>query len=159
MILQKLQNDLKTKIKPHTSTSTARLSQKSLLGVGIKRKNGELKANVTSVDDSKQKKLEKEQLKAKDSSSKFVNNSESKTIQQLQQVKKLEELPCIQTDKFDKGHLKCVAILPGLGPYNESSDSEISSGSDDEPQGCEDNGKYDLVGRKHQKKKHDHQDE
>ncbi|XP_023297792.2 PSME3-interacting protein [Lucilia cuprina] len=137
---KKIQNDLKTKIKPQTSTTTtARLSQKSLLGIGIKRKNGEVKSPVG--DSSKQVKLD---------------NKEEKPA--VTQVKDIKDLPCIQTDKLDKGQLKCVAILPGLGPYNESSDSEISSGSDDEPQGCEDNGKYDLVGRKHPKKKHDHQD-
>ncbi|XP_065370361.1 PSME3-interacting protein isoform X1 [Calliphora vicina] len=140
---KKIQNDLKTKIKPQTSNTTARLSQKSLLGIGIKRKNGEVKSPVAEIN--KHVKLD-------------TNEEKTLPVAAANQVKDIKDLPCIQTDKLDKGNLKCVAILPGLGQYNESSDSEISSGSDDEPQGCEDNGKYDLVGRKHHKKKHDHQD-
>lgn len=136
---------MKPKIKPQTSnTSTARLSQKSLLGIGIKRKNGEVKP-PSANDNSKQFKQE---------------NSEYKTpTTTAKQPKDIKDLPCIQTDQLNKGNFKCVAILPGLGPYNESSDSEISSDSDDEPHGCEDHNKYDLVGRKHQKKKHDHHDD
>ncbi|KAM7343952.1 PSME3-interacting protein [Cochliomyia hominivorax] len=142
---KKLQNDLKPKIKPQTSnTSTARLSQKSLLGIGIKRKNGEVKS--PAADSSKQQKLDKNEEKP------------SIVTSEIKQLKDVKDLPCIQTNKFDKGNFKCVAILPGLGPYNESSDSEISSGSEDEPHGCEDNNKYDMLGRKHPKKKHDHHD-
>lgn len=148
---KKIQNDLKTMIKPQTSINPTRPSQKSLLGIGIKRKNGEVKSSVTvapTVTTNKQAKLEEKVSKG--------NEEGEKSTSSKQQVKDIKDLPCIKTDKLDKGHFKCVAVLPGLGSYNESSDSEISSGSDDEPQGCEDSGKYDLMGRKHEKKKHNH---
>lgn len=80
---------------------------------------------------------------------------ERKTIQKPELV----NLNCIKTNQLDVGHFKCVAILPGLGTYNESSDSELSSGSEDEPNGCEDNCNYDLIGRKNEKKKHNHSEE
>lgn len=144
LYFQKLQNNLQIKIKPQTSNVTARLSQKSLLGIGIKRKNGEKKPCV--ADSSKQVKLDNYEGKPENIESKSTAN----------QVKDIKDLHSIEPKNFDKGQFQCVAVLPGLGPYNDSSDSEISTGSDDEPQGCEDHGKYDLVGRKHLKKKHGH---
>lgn len=143
---------MKPKIKPQTSnTSAARLSQKSLLGLGIKRKNGEVKPSAN--DNSKQSKPNNSEEKT------TTTASTTATTNTANQPKDIKDLPCIETNQFDKGNFKCVAILPGLGPYNESSDSEISSDSEDEPHGCEDHNKYDLVGRKHQKKKHDHHDD
>uniref|UniRef100_T1PBE9 N-terminal domain of NEFA-interacting nuclear protein NIP30 n=1 Tax=Musca domestica TaxID=7370 RepID=T1PBE9_MUSDO len=130
---KKIQTELKTKLR--VQSSAARPSQKSLLGIGIKRKNGE---STNSCGASENKHI------------KPMTNEDTMS-------KKNEEIPKslknIKTNELDVGHLKCVAILPGLGPYNESSDSEISSGSEDEPHGCDDNCKYDLVGRKHEKKK------
>jgi len=49
---------------------------------------------------------------------------------------------------LDRGALKCVAILPGIGRYKESSDSEMSSDSEEEIS----NDIYDLCGRKKIKK-------
>lgn len=57
----------------------------------------------------------------------------------------------INTTKHDTGGLKCIAILPGIGSYSESSDSEASSDIDDH-----DHDKIslvDLCGRKITKKK------
>jgi len=57
----------------------------------------------------------------------------------------------INTSKHDTGGFKCIAILPGIGSYTESSDSEASSDTDDH-----DHNKtslVDLCGRKVIKKK------
>nr|XP_014100677.1 PSME3-interacting protein [Bactrocera oleae]XP_014100678.1 PSME3-interacting protein [Bactrocera oleae] len=124
---KKLQSEIKTgkltKI-PNTGT-TARPSQKSLLGLGIKRKNGEIACS---------------------SSAKIGKDCATTN------ATKLGTLSNINTDQFNKGQLKCVAILPGIGPYTESSDSEMSSGSEEEPDN-DISAKYDLMGRKKQKKK------
>ncbi|XP_018797179.1 PREDICTED: protein FAM192A isoform X2 [Bactrocera latifrons] len=124
---KKLQSEIKTgKVaKLPTTTTAARPSQKSLLGVGIKRKNGEI---------------------AGSSNAKIGKDCATTN------TTKLNTLTSINTDKFDKGQLKCVAILPGIGPYTESSDSELSSGSEEEPEN-DISAKYDLMGRKKQKKK------
>ncbi|XP_061395287.1 PSME3-interacting protein [Musca vetustissima] len=135
---KKIQSELKTKVRP--LTSTARPSQKSLLGIGIKRKNGEsVPSSAVGV-------------------SKVIKPTTNEESDPKQSEKNPKSLKNINTTELDVGHFKCVAILPGLGPYNESSDSEISSGSEDEPHGCDDNCKYDLVGRKHEKKKHSQDD-
>ncbi|XP_017477320.1 PREDICTED: protein FAM192A [Rhagoletis zephyria] len=123
---KKLQTEIRTSKVSKTSTvaSTTRPTQKSLLGVGIKRKNGET-ASTTSSKITKN----------------YTAGSADKT----------SLFPSITTNQFDKGQLKCIAILPGIGPYNESSDSEMSSGSEDEPDN-DNHAKYDLMGRKRQKK-------
>lgn len=53
--------------------------------------------------------------------------------------------------EFDKGALKCIGILPGIGKYRESSDSEKSTDTDDDY----DFSDFDWVGRKI---KHNHED-
>uniref|UniRef100_A0A1I8QAA8 FAM192A/Fyv6 N-terminal domain-containing protein n=1 Tax=Stomoxys calcitrans TaxID=35570 RepID=A0A1I8QAA8_STOCA len=130
---KKLHYELKAKARAQTSAS--RPSQKSLLGIGIKRKNGET-PSIAELNESKLPKTANEE-KPKSNAAKVD-----------------KKFAAISVDSLDKGHFKCVAILPGLGPYNESSDSEISSGSEDEPNGCNDKCTYDLVGRKNEKKKH-----
>lgn len=52
--------------------------------------------------------------------------------------------------KHDEGALKCVGILPGIGKYRESSDSEKSTDTDDEY----DFGEFDWMGRKIKKDDH-----
>lgn len=54
---------------------------------------------------------------------------------------------------LDKGLLKCIAILPGIGTYPESSDSEISTDSGEELTEQLHREQLDLLGRKPQKKK------
>ncbi|XP_014489366.1 PREDICTED: protein FAM192A isoform X2 [Dinoponera quadriceps] len=44
------------------------------------------------------------------------------------------------------GGLKCIGILPGLGTYEDSSDSDCSSDTDQETEPCPH--KYDILGRK-----------
>lgn len=114
--------------KTSTVASTTRPTQKALLGVGIKRKNGETAGSSSSIGSKI----------AKDST---TGSAELTSL-----------FPSITTNQFDKGQLKCIAILPGIGPYTESSDSEMSSGSEDEPDN-DNHAKYDLMGCKRQKKK------
>lgn len=47
----------------------------------------------------------------------------------------------------DRGALKCIGILPGIGKYKDSSDSEKSTDTDDEY----DFSDFDWVGRKMKK--------
>lgn len=53
----------------------------------------------------------------------------------------------IETDSQPATGMKCIGILPGLGSYDDSSDSDCSSSdSDHEHDTC--HTKYDLLGRK-----------
>lgn len=56
----------------------------------------------------------------------------------------------IDLSVHDKGVLKCIGILPGIGKYEDSSDSEKSTDTDDEY----DFSDFDWVGRK-VKRNHD----
>lgn len=46
----------------------------------------------------------------------------------------------------EMGGMKCIGILPGLGSYEDSSDSDCSSDTDQDPEPS--HSKYDLLGRK-----------
>ncbi|XP_055903385.1 PSME3-interacting protein [Eupeodes corollae] len=136
---KKIQSEIgKSKPKtPHASNSSSRQSQKSLMGAVVKRKNGESNAVLPKV--AKTETISKSPKKAEEVEP--DNDPEP------------NKLPIsITTNQFDKGNFKCTAILPGIGPYNDTSDSEMSSDSEDEPQTYT---QYDLVGRKRQKRKAD----
>ncbi|XP_055855119.1 PSME3-interacting protein [Episyrphus balteatus] len=139
---KKIQSEIaKPKAKTsHASNSSSRQSQKSLIGAVVKRKNGEV--NAVSPKVAKTETVSKSPVKAEDAEPSNVDPESNK-------------LPTsITTSQLNRGSLKCTAILPGIGPYNDTSDSEMSSDSDDEPQtGCQ----YDLVGRKRPKKKVEHE--
>lgn len=124
LINQKLQAELKTTAKSVGASATARNTQKSLLGQGIKRKNGELPTT------SKVSKTEQETTAEKSIAPATIS---------------------INTTKHDVGGLKCIAILPGIGSYTESSDSEASTDTDDHDH--DKNSLVDLCGRKILKKK------
>ncbi|KAH8331391.1 hypothetical protein KR074_002504 [Drosophila pseudoananassae] len=113
---KKLKAEIKTTAKS-AGTLAGRNSQKSLLGQGIKRKNGELPT----------------------SSSKVAKPEEKPTTTATTLI----------TDKYDQGALKCIGVLPGIGSYTESSDSEASTDSDEHDH-CS---RTDLCGRKLPKKK------
>ncbi|EDW60358.1 PSME3-interacting protein [Drosophila virilis] len=121
---KKLQAELKTTAKSVGASATARNTQKSLLGQGIKRKNGELPTT------SKVSKTEQETPAEKSAAQATIS---------------------INTTKHDVGALKCIAILPGIGSYTESSDSEASTDTDDHDH--DKNSLVDLCGRKILKKK------
>ncbi|TDG40323.1 hypothetical protein AWZ03_013252 [Drosophila navojoa] len=121
---KKLQAELKTTAKSVGASTTVRNTQKSLLGQGIKRKNGELPTSSSKASKTK------------------LNTSIEKTAS-------LAVSP--QSSKHDVGSLKCIAILPGIGSYTESSDSEGSS--DTEEHDHDKSSLADLCGRKIIKKK------
>ncbi|XP_020818159.1 protein FAM192A [Drosophila serrata] len=122
---KKLQAELKTTAKSAGAPVVGRSTQKSLLGQGIKRKNGELP--TTS-------KMAKTTEEAKEPEEKTAPTSTPNTL---------------ITNKYNTGALKCIGLLPGIGSYTESSDSEAST-DDDEHGSCT---RTDLCGRKILKKK------
>lgn len=137
---KKIQSEIaKPKAKiPHPSNLSSRQSQKSLLGSVVKRKNGEINSITSKVP-----KIE------------TVSKSPNKTKNEEPADPEPNKLPTsITTNQFDKGSLRCTAILPGIGPYNDTSDSEMSTDSEDEPQT---GNQFDLVGRKRPKKKAEHE--
>ncbi|XP_017124530.1 PSME3-interacting protein [Drosophila elegans] len=129
---KKLQAELKTTAKS-AGASAGRNSQKSLLGQGIKRKNGELPTT------SKVAKI------ADDEVVPSATEAESKVPSE-----KATTNTTLTTNKYDQGALKCIAVLPGIGSYTESSDSEASTDDEEPVDLCS---RTDLCGRKIPKKK------
>ncbi|XP_052839064.1 PSME3-interacting protein [Drosophila gunungcola] len=129
---KKLQAELKTTAKS-AGASAGRNSQKSLLGQGIKRKNGELPttSKVAKIADDEVVPSATE-AESKDPSEKTTTNT------------------TLTTNKYDQGALKCIAVLPGIGSYTESSDSEASTDDEEPVDLCS---RTDLCGRKIPKKK------
>lgn len=129
LLLQKLQAEIKTTAKSVGISATARNTQKSLLGQGIKRKNGELPTT-----------------------SKVAKTDQAELIEQVTPTNQSPApVMSIKTSKYDVGSLKCIAILPGIGSYTDSSDSEASTDAEDhDHEKCS---LVDLCGRKLSKKK------
>lgn len=127
---QKLQAELKTTAKS-AGASVGRSTQKTLLGQGIKRKNGELPttSKVAKITENEVEQTATNEA-TKDPADKTTNTT-------------------LITNKYNQGALKCIAILPGIGSYTESSDSEAST-DEEEPSMCS---RTDLCGRKIPKKK------
>lgn len=127
---QKLQAELKTTAKS-AGASVGRSTQKTLLGQGIKRKNGELPttSKVAKITENEVEQTATNEA-TKDPADKTTNTT-------------------LITNKYNQGALKCIAILPGIGSYTESSDSEAST-DEEEHSMCS---RTDLCGRKIPKKK------
>lgn len=134
----------------HTLT---RPSQKSILsGIVRKRKNGELVDDdtINSVKKPKQVNENNEITQEQEEKQEQQEHQDKKQQQQKQNHEKSNdhEVSFIMkndTDSLNKGALKCIGILPGIGKYRESSDSEISSSSEEDTDFPY--GKFDLVGR------------
>lgn len=77
---------------------------------------------------------------------------EEDTDEKEDHTEKKEELhtsscePEKDAPKHTNAGLKCIGILPGLGTYEDSSDSDCSSDTDQEAEPCP--SKYDILGRK-----------
>ncbi|XP_011494978.1 PREDICTED: protein FAM192A [Ceratosolen solmsi marchali] len=81
---------------------------------------------------------------------KFINSMQG-TKRRLSEVEnsitenKLDDSQCfVKNPQLETGALKCIAILPGLGSYDNSSDSECSS--DEQESECKQI-KLDILGR------------
>lgn len=151
--LQKISAEI---AKPKSvKTVSSRPSQKSILA-GIVRKR---KASPT-LDEPAEKQSPNKSSIANDSAEKQVQpaNKEEKIDSNAQQIEKDKSSPSKNAEvkgpiavsdlsQYDEGALKCIGILPGIGRYRESSDSEKSTDTDEEY----DFGEFDWMGRKMKK--------
>lgn len=142
--------------KPKSAkVASSRPSQKSILA-GIVRKR---KASPTPDEPSGQLKKQSPNklMNENDSTEKPANEQEDIRPSAAQNEKDKgspskaspTNAPIIVSDlsQHDEGALKCIGILPGIGKYRESSDSEKSTDTDEEY----DFGEFDWMGRKMKK--------
>lgn len=116
-----------SKPKPtKTILASSRMSQKKILaGVVVKKRKHEEESS-TSNSESKESKLEPP-VKSKPTDGETAGT---------------QKAAAAPNKKMQSGAMQVIRILPGLGTYRESTDSDASSDSDDE------SGQYDWIGRK-----------
>ncbi|XP_076302768.1 PSME3-interacting protein [Lasioglossum baleicum] len=134
---EKLKQELKNPqiVNKNVSSGSSRTSQLKLLaGVVVKRPEKQ-KQDVTrgvkrKISDENKDTLKKEDCEINEQ---IVTECESTFKSDTLQHEDMTH---------ETGGMKCIGILPGLGSYDDSSDSECSSDTD------QDHSKYDLLGRK-----------
>lgn len=145
--------------KPRPTVGPRHSQQKLLRGAVVTRKHKlsenetrpEL-ANSQHADDGKRKRTEEnaeevhvDEINADES----CTDAKQEAKEEVDGKRKRDEA---DSDQLQQGALTCVGILPGLGCYNDSSDSELSSDSEQEAQAQI---RIDMLGRKIIKKKQD----
>lgn len=136
---EKLKQELRNPQATAKNTASGRSSQLKLLaGVVIKRpekqKQG-VKRKLSPSDENRgeQRNLERDSTSTVHSSKNADTDDDAATVLQ-------------NKDPHTLGGMRCIGILPGLGSYEDSSDSDCSSDTDQDPEPK--HSKYDLLGRK-----------
>lgn len=153
--------------KPKTQTTSRSSQQKLLKGVVIKKNEGSLKRKLSDSENNINS-AESEAKQIKQSNEDIgrygvINLISSKGLCLFQYISiKISYLQYILGDDskisndgenvIPTSGLKCVAILPGLGFYEDSSSDENSSDSEIEVSSIK---KIDILGRKIEKKEND----
>lgn len=131
-------------VKPKPKQTSSRPSQKSILaGIVVrKRPNDSTECtNGKTCADSIPNKISKIETSPKESPAKEAPKPTANASNDKQNQ-------TVDLSAYDKGAFKCIGILPGIGKYRESSDSEKSTDTDDEY----DFSDFDWMGRKFAKK-------
>lgn len=140
--MQKISAEI-AKPKEKTTKVSTRPSQKSILS-GIVRKRKASEHN----EETKSQLLPQNKLAKNGNASSSIDAPKKHTENSITTPpKSSNKKPPILVDdlsEFDEGALKCIGILPGIGKYKESSDSEKSTDTDDEYDFHE----FDWMGRK-----------
>lgn len=128
--------------KPKSIKASTKPSQKSILAGAVRKRVN---------NDNTISKSNDEDVPAKVSKVDNSNNSNNSIAEANGNSDEHEQKSSnnIDLSVHNKGALKCIGILPGIGKYKDSSDSEKSTDTDDDY----DFSDFDWVGRK--MKKHD----
>lgn len=126
---------IKTKPKSIVTNSNIQKSSQKLILSGIVRKR-------KTDEAAKDPKSSENNLLSGNDSKKLKTGTKQEEESNEKNEKKSNVSP--ESTSLDKGALKCIGILPGIGRYKESSDSDKSTDTDDEYDFSE----YDWMGRK-----------
>lgn len=138
MFLQKINKEATATLKPKTTKQPSRPSQKSILAGAVRKRVAnnssndnadDVPAKVAKVEDNNASTNEKSPANSDTKSNEQANSSTAKKI---------------DLSVHNAGALKCIGILPGIGKYRDSSDSEKSTDTDEDY----DFSDFDWVGRK-----------
>ena len=144
---EKLKQELKNPqiVNKNVSSGSSRTSQLKLLaGVVVKRSEKQKQGDATRG--VKRKLSSDESIETMKNEDCPVN--EEKTTENIEcETNALKDDSSENKTTVDNmGGMKCIGILPGLGSYGDSSDSDCSSDTDQDPEPS--HSKYDLLGRK-----------
>ncbi|XP_076752660.1 PSME3-interacting protein isoform X1 [Xylocopa sonorina] len=142
---EKLKQELKNPqiVNKNISSGSSRTSQLKLLaGVVVKRPEKQ-KQDVTMRGIKRKFSDER-----KDTSKKEDSETNEQRVTKSLECESAFKSESLQNRYItsEAGGMKCIGILPGLGPYEDSSDCECSSDTDQDPE--PNPTKYDLLGRK-----------
>lgn len=128
------------------------MSQKSILA-GVVRKrpaNDSTESGIVKPNDSVPEKVSKPN--GNGNGNEVTKSDESQSISNSKSVESKNNADkTIDLSVHDRGAMKCIGILPGIGKYRDSSDSEKSTDTDDDY----DFSDFDWVGRKVKKNSDD----
>lgn len=127
-------------VKPKPKQTSSRPSQKSILaGIVVRKRSNDSTecTNGKTNSDSIPNKICKIETSSKESSAEEAPKPMANTSTDTQNQ-------TVDLSVYDKGAFKCIGILPGIGKYRESSDSDKSTDTDDEYDFSE----FDWMGRK-----------
>lgn len=116
-------------------------SQKSLLA-GVVRKR--VAADDTKVNNEQKNEAPTSAKVSKTDDNTTTTNATKQTESKGNASEHGNSSNCIDLSIHNKGAMKCIGILPGIGKYKDSSDSEKSTDTDDDY----DFSDFDWVGRK-----------
>lgn len=136
----------KSVAKPKSTNASSRPSQRSLLA-GVVRKrpaNDGAEQENDKTKDSLPAKISKSNGSEVASADNVDAGSISSKSDESSQSTTVASSTKIDLSVHDKGAMKCIGILPGIGKYRDSSDSEKSTDTDDDY----DFSDFDWVGRK-----------
>jgi len=148
---QKISTELAT--APMASAKGVKKSQQELLSGVVKRKSSDagkskkLKPNPPDEEEKevKDKKIETDNKKEKEEKEVTAESCKANNDSSLEEQKEEGKSTAVTST------VQCIGILPGLGEYSDSSDSEDSSSE------CSDghSSKYDLLGRPQYRQHHE----
>ncbi|KAG7208412.1 hypothetical protein KM043_014644 [Ampulex compressa] len=143
---EKLKQELKnpqSSNKNVTSGSSRNSQLKLLAGVVVKRSEKPKQGDITS---GIKRKLSPDRSDETSKTEEPTTTQEA-TVENSQCELDKEKSTSTHTHLLSEmGGMKCIGILPGLGSYEDSSDSDCSSDTDQDPEPS--HSKYDLLGRK-----------
>lgn len=142
MLLQKIQAEI---AKPKITKISTRPSQKSLLSGLVRKRTAPVENESDSIIDNNDALLKKpKNLNSTEPINELPARNENGNTDNNESVTVFAGAVVPANVTLETGALQCIGILPGIGKYTESSDSDKSTDTEEDY----DNSSYDWLGRK-----------
>uniref|UniRef100_A0A146LBF8 Protein FAM192A n=1 Tax=Lygus hesperus TaxID=30085 RepID=A0A146LBF8_LYGHE len=142
---QRIQQEIRQQpLKINNAVKTGRTSQTKLLAGAVVKKRPSPNGNESAAKESPACKRQREDESTPPSADKSdsLNGEQGSALEEKKSGEPVPENGKVQSTVYRKSAMSCVAILPGLGTYDVSSDESDASTDVEEPPK-----QYDLAGR------------